>query len=361
MFKPKYTMNGLEIDDKMQSNGSIHSRALRVVLPSHLEYLSCPLYKILAITFDKEFEKSLNTMQRNQDAAGWVGVPSFTMTKTVFTAANAFIFFGPILSANPVFLEAALAYPEHLFLASEILSFVPSFLYPLVAPILMHNHRASNILVEHLSPVIEDRLRQAKNENNQPKPRDCIQFFIDSSTRSRDETWTTKKIVQVLLGTWFAAVHQPALTAVYALENLCRHPSLIDPLREEISSLLPDTNNTKPLSTAIESAPLLDAFLKESSRLHPSDSISVRRKVLTPYTFKDGTHILPGDVACVPLQAIMLDGTHYPSSTTFDPYRFLLPDQSKSATKVTDVVKPTSRFTDSTPTYPLWGLGKHSW
>jgi hypothetical protein len=56
-------------------------------------------------------------------------------------------------------------------------------------------------------------------------------------------------------------------------------------------------------------------------------------------------------VACVPSQAIMRDQAHYgTNSLVFDAFRFVSSDGEN-----------VSRFADASPTFPLWGLGRHSW
>ncbi|KAF7936355.1 uncharacterized protein EAE98_002574 [Botrytis deweyae] len=263
----------------------------------------------------------------------WTQLRSFTVAKKVTVAANSLIFFGEELSNNSEFLSAVLDYPEDLMITAEVLRFMPDSLAPLVAPVLMRNHKASKTLVDHLMLVVEDR----------PKPVDCIEFFIDANSLKNE--WSAQKIVQVIMGIWFAVVHQPALSIVYALEDLCEHPEYVGLLRVELAEMLSANEEN------LDSLPLLDSFLKESSRLHPSDSISVRRKVLQPFTFSDGTCLLPGDVACIPLQAIMRDSTYYSDSLTFNAFRFI--DENRT--------KNLSKFIDTSSTYPLWGLGKHAW
>lgn len=137
---------------------------------------------------------------------------SFTMAKKVMLAANSLTFFGEELSNNSKFLSAALEYPEDLMITVEVLRFTPDFLAPLVAPILMRNHKASKTLVDHLMPVVEDRLRRARSDEKHlgPKPVDCIEFFVDANSLKNE--WSAQKIVQVIMEVWFAAVHQPALS-----------------------------------------------------------------------------------------------------------------------------------------------------
>lgn len=208
----------------------------------------------------------------------------------------------------------------------------------------MRQHKASKVLVERLTPIVKRRLELKDFNSNLPsaKPVDCIEFFIDAN--SQKHTWSAQKMVQVIIGIWFASVHQPALSLIYALDDLCDYPEYVELLRKELET-------SSGIERALDSLPLLDSFLKESARLHPSDSISVRRKVLQPHRFSDGTDLCVGDVACVPLQAIMRDPTTYADCTRFDAFRFV-------DGKGTGNLK---RFTDTNPTYPLWGLGKRAW
>ncbi|KAI1120819.1 cytochrome P450 [Nemania abortiva] len=358
MFKPEYTMNGLEVQDTTSGNGNQHTRVFRVILTSYLPMLRHPLAHTIANAFSQEL--SVGKIRGDK-----VQVSAFAMAKRVMAAANAFVFFGETLSADPQFLDAALAYPEDLFFTAEILRLAPSLIHPILAPVLMRNHKASKTLVKYLSPVVEQRLRQARgnrssDRNQQSKPIDCIQFFVD--VNSHKDRWTAEKIVQVLLGTWFAAVHQPALTLVYALQDICDNVDYAELLREEIHTggySVGMDDPTSSLKSSLDDAPLLDAFLKESARMHPSDAISVRRKVLKPYTFADGTQLLPGDVACVPSQAMMRDEKHYSSSTTFSPSRFMTPKKNiKSG--YGEGFETASRFTSTDLRYPFWGLGRHS-
>lgn len=335
MFQPRYTMNGLAVEDRMSANGNLHSRVLRVILRSQLGHLQPSLYHIIYHSSKRFFEAGRELPN------GWTELQSFSLAKNIIAAANSQAFFGESLSAIPRFLKAALDYPEDLFKTAEMLRLIPSVLAPVVAPVLMRQHRASKVLVEHLTPVVKLRLKQSQSENRYlgAKPLDCIQFFIDANLQK--DPWSAHKLIQVLLGIWFAALHQPALSLAYALDDICNYPQYIELLRKELQTC----NVTEE---KLDSLPLLDSFLKESARLHPSDSISVRRKVLKPFKFSDGTPLFVGDVACVPLQAIMLDQSNYSESLRFDGFRFVDKDRIGS----------TNKFTDTSPTYPLWGLGK---
>lgn len=328
-------MNGLEVQNEMKSNGNVHTRVFRVILTSHLEKLQPLLRDTISRAFSHEIDSAIRVEEN------WRKLHGFSMAKRLITNVNSLVFFGDKLSQEPEFLLAAEQYLDDLFITAEIIRLVSAFLGPLVAPILMHQHKASKTMVRFLTPVVEQRIRQSGNRGvAEQKHIDCIQFFVDATSRKKE--WNATKIIQVLLGIWFASVHQPAMCLVYALDDLCDHSEHIDLLREEFKHSAQNGGGNLPL---------LDSFLKESARLHPSDAISVRRLVLRPYTFSDGTHVSAGDVACIPLQAILIDEKHYPNSMAFDAFRFL--DQTSKAN--------STPFTNASAQFPLWGLGRHAW
>ena len=80
-------------------------------------------------------------------------------------------------------------------------------------------------------------------------------------------------------------------------------------------------------------------------------SVSLRRKVIIPYTFSDGTQIVAGQWLCAPQRAIMRDPVNYPEATTFKGFRFANDDATRTISKLIDT---ESRFL-------YWGLGKRAW
>ncbi|RAH66074.1 putative cytochrome P450 [Aspergillus aculeatinus CBS 121060] len=371
MFQPKYTMNGLEYDDCMSANGTVHQRALQAELRSHLPALTQPLHNCIAQALTAEI-----TAHKPQSGE-WRAVPIFPMAKRLITAANALVFFGPEVSSDQVFLDAALEYPEHLMETAEALRLLPAWVAPFAAPYLMRRHRALKILLDRLTPVVEARIRKTSSSTTStttaPEHADCIQFFVNAAARKNQQhEWPAQRIIQVLLGVWFASVHQPAMCLFYALDDLCLHPEFTSALRDEVvraampqPTTITTTTTTTPQQPEINPnhLPLLTSFLKESARLHPTDSISLRRKVLQPFTLADGTTLAKNDVACIPLQPILRDPDLYADPHTFNPYRFIIPQDPAKANE--DTRNPTTRttssdFTDADVTFPIWGLGKRA-
>ena len=219
-------MSGLDVEDSMIANGTVHSRVFGVVLRFHLRELQSSLQQRIVKVF------SLEILAGTRHADGWTEIQSFSMAKRLITAAKSLVFFGQDLTDHSKFLAAALEYPDNLLTTAEILRLVPSALAPFLAPSLMGEYRVTKILINRLMPTIEARLRlrEQGGENLRTRPLDCNQFFIDANTQK--DPWSTQKTVQVLLGIWFAPVHQPALSLVYALDDLCKHPEYINPFKK---------------------------------------------------------------------------------------------------------------------------------
>ncbi|PYH86450.1 cytochrome P450 [Aspergillus uvarum CBS 121591] len=361
MFQPKYTMNGLEYDDCMSANGTVHQRALQAELRSHLPALTQPLHNCIAQALTAEI-----TAHKPQSGE-WRAVPIFPMAKRLITATNALVFFGPEVSSDQVFLDAALEYPEHLMETAEALRLLPAWAAPFAAPYLMRRHRALKILLDRLTPVVEARIRNTTT-TTASEHADCIQFFVNAAARkNKQHEWPAQRIIQVLLGVWFASVHQPAMCLFYALDDLCLHPEFTSALRDEVRATILTTTTSIAQQPEINPThlPLLTSFLKESARLHPTDSISLRRKVLQPFTLNDGTTLAKDDVACIPLRPILRDPELYPDPHTFNPYRFIITTPNNPGKLEEDNPTPTTRttsseFTDADVTFPIWGLGKRA-
>ncbi|ROW08458.1 hypothetical protein VMCG_03186 [Cytospora schulzeri] len=302
--------------------------------------------------FTEIFDAALRT------DGNWTCLPSLTTASKVVSAACMVVFFGPDLSADQEFCQAALAYPEELFHTAMFLLPLPSLLWPITSRWFVRNHRASDTMVACLTSAVAKR--QKRLNSQMPQGRDYLQFIIDSN--SQTDRLTTEDIVSIILRTWIIAVHETAVTSVNALESLCRHPEYIEPLRHETSAfgslgeldILTGGNGAKV--SELDEAPLLDSFLRESSRLNPPNSITMRRKAQTVVKFRDGTRILKGDMACASSQSIMRSNENYEEASNFSAWRFIEDCGHEASPRF----RNTTRFTGTELTYPLWGLGKHA-
>lgn len=97
--------------------------------------------------------------------------------------------------------------------------------------------------------------------------------------------------------------------------------------------------------------PFLDAFIKETVRYSPADSLSVRRKALQAYSFKSGDLSVAKDtVVCVDSRGILHDSSTYSAPDVFMPTRWM---QDGAGNRQGRMVP----FTEVSTEYPLWGFG----
>ncbi|CRG87276.1 Ent-kaurene oxidase [Talaromyces islandicus] len=332
LFKPKYTMYEFDVHDEMAANGSMHFRVLRTLLTANLPRMLPELHSMMQREFASE------VLQGYTKVDEWSRIPTFDVAKRLVARINSYLFVGKDLTENPVYLEAALAYPQEVFVTGEILQLTPEFLAPLVTSIATKQGKALKTMLRYLFPIVEERLRQReKGLLPSQRPLDCLQWIIDSSPTK--EKWDAKKVVQETLALWFGSVHQLSMAFVYALYDLVDNPSYITLLRDELASA-PDG-----WLSSLNNLPLLDSFLKESTRLSPSDSISLRRKALKTFKFSDGTVVPKGAWVCVPQRAVQRDAAYYENPEQFDGHRF---------------VNQGSALTDLDARFPFWGLGKRA-
>jgi cytochrome P450 len=77
-------------------------------------------------------------------------------------------------------------------------------------------------------------------------------------------------------------------------------------------------------------------------------------KVMTPFTFSDGSSVPPGNFICIPQEEIMNDAAIYPNPSKFDGFRFVESNNSEQLTS-------RLRFSHPSWMFPYWGTVKQAW
>ncbi len=104
--------------------------------------------------------------------------------------------------------------------------------------------------------------------------------------------------------------------------------------------------------------PLLDSFIKESTRVNPIEALSGRREALKDFYFSDGTKVKKGSWTSIPAKAILHDDQYFPDALKFNGFRFV-PKTAHVPTGVRKALQPEgpSKLTDLSPHYHNWGIG----
>ncbi|RWA06383.1 hypothetical protein EKO27_g8727 [Xylaria grammica] len=312
MLQPVYTMNGFNWFDRRGVEGIGFVRTLRTLLTNNLPFLVPSLGTLMQVRW-----KELMASSKVTNEIGSAQIYLYPAIMKLVVLLNARSLFGEDLIKNHRFMSSALRYVEETLLSAEVVKLLPSFLAPIVGGSLSRCLSSHKTFFDSLIPATEQRLRE-RNLKRQG--------------------------------------HQvPERTIVYVIHDLCLHPEYIEPIRRELEASYEYFERTG------QGLPLLDSFIKESTRLTPVESMSVRRRALQPFTLSDGTKVSVGEWACAPSAAINTHARYYPSPETFSGFRFvdpaILSDTHEYPTPPAMQTKP-SKLTDVDHSFLMWGTGR---
>ncbi|SMR61255.1 unnamed protein product [Zymoseptoria tritici ST99CH_3D1] len=238
---------------------------------------------------------------------------------------SSLIFLGPDFVHNKEWIRIAKNYTVDTFTAIAICRYIPALIRPLFVqflPLCRKVRRDYTTCANILAPVLASReaeLKAAKSESRPPNlPDDAIEWFRNAA-HGREYNQTD---VQVSLQV--ASIHTTTDLLAQAILNLCAHPEMVAPLREEAIAVLSTQGWQK---TALTSLHLLDSFLKETQRLKPINFTSLHRYATRDTTLSGGIHIPQGTNLGIHSYNLF-NPDIYTSPETFDGYRYLRLRQS---------------------------------
>ncbi|KAM7212431.1 cytochrome P450 [Rhypophila decipiens] len=365
MLQPVYTMNGFNWFDRRGVEGVGFVRTLRSLLTQNLPQLLPDLSRLARVRWAELLENKRTLRD------GAIHAPVYPMMLDLVVLMNARSLFGEDLIKDTRFMTSALSYVEETLLTAEIVKLLPRFLAPPVGGFLGWAPRSHKTFFQSLIPATEQRIRETERKrlgHTVPRRADCIQWIID--TAPKQNPWSAERVIYELMTIWFGSVHILSTTIVYAIHDLCLHPEYVEPLRQELETCYKEFERTGGCDAA-GALPLLDSFLKESARLTPVESMSVRRCDLQPYSLSTVTHSLQvGDWACAPSGAINLSATYYTSPDEFSGFRFVPPsmvpdddgwkkrDGSSTSSSSLPMQSTPSSLTDVDSSWLMWGTGR---
>ncbi|KAI1752381.1 cytochrome P450 [Xylaria castorea] len=343
MLQPIYTMNGFNWFDRRGVEGVGFVRTLRTLLTNNIPQLIPNLGALTRIRW-------ADLIASGKDVDGAVHVSLYPAMMNLVVLLNARSLFGEDLIKNDKFMASALGYVEETLFNAEIVKLLPSFLAPIVGGVLSRCLNSHKTFFRSLIPATEQRLREKDmkiNGHQIPQRTDCIQWIIE--TAPKQKPWSAERVIYELMAIWFGS------TIVYVIHDLCLHPEYIEPIRQEVETSYENFEQTG------RGLPLLDSFIKESTRLTPVESMSVRRRALQPFSLSNGTKVAIGEWACAPSGAINTHGEYYPSPETFSGFRFVEPSilsNSQAYTTPMAMQSKPSKLTDVDHSFLMWGTGR---
>ncbi|KAF2267498.1 cytochrome P450 [Lojkania enalia] len=333
MFGFKHTLNGYDHHEVNTAKSRLFGRLLQVQgtanLPKVFPFLTKRLNESLGVQ-----------LRQGKLTPNGISLPVANTVRVLASRLMGVTFFGENLSADPKFADALLRHPKDMVSCLAAFQVTPGFLSSAVHSLITRGGQSQKLILSKLAYI----LGPGYESWDEPLPLKELTFAWNMVQLTRDNPyWTSsEQLAQNLLGAWFAAAHQPWMNLDFITLSLCVHPEIQDALREEIGDL-------EGLDyERLQNMPLLDSFIKETVRLHPLDTMAVRRKALKDYTFVGGApFVKAGSTVCVSSYDKMHDDIDYPNPNSYQPRRFL---DTRSPVRGT-------KFTDVSEKFPVWGFG----
>ncbi|PQE04900.1 cytochrome P450 protein [Rutstroemia sp. NJR-2017a BBW] len=340
ILQPEYTMHKFNWAVSRNKDAVPLNRTLGTYLTNWMPNLLPELRYRLMVTFDRHIQAA---PLRNGMAQTPVSIqlkrirnPSlFPILIESVAQSNIVALFGEDLLQNKEFMKRGVGFIENTLIISEI-----------------------NFIFDTLNPIVEQRLEERERRKMGqvvPVHHDCIQWIIDGTTKA----WNAERIVHELIALWFGSVHITSTTAFFVLQDLCLHPEYIPMIRQDIERVGWDSFD----QSKGRDYPLLDSFMKESSRLNPVESMSTRRIALKPFGLSGGHQVPAGEWVCTAPRAMHRDPAFYVEASEFHGFRFVEPAIFEKFLSTTGFEIPehgkASEF-NSVPDWQLWGTGRNA-
>ncbi|KAG9310147.1 cytochrome P450 [Chiua virens] len=312
---------------------------------SHLTRSLSTLYPEIRDEISVAFEEVLN-LEDNE----WKSIPALRAIQRVVCRTSNRLFVGLPLCRDNDWLDLNLRFTLDVVQGGKTILRFPRFLAPLVAHFMTDVPGSTKRGMKHLGPIIEERLKCLKEYGVDwaDKPNDLLSWLLHDAPEGPERT--VRLLTTRVLTVNFAAIHTSSNSFAHALFFLAENPQYLQPLREEVESIVEKEGWSK---TSLGKMRKIDSFLKETQRLVGIGSVSLLRKALKDFTFSDGTFIPKGTSIVVPSRSLHLDNDNYENAHEFDPFRFSnMRGEEGEGTK--------HHFVSTSLEYLPFGHGKHA-
>jgi cytochrome P450 len=261
------------------------------------------------------------------------------------------VFLGLPLCRNRRWLQIATGYTVDIFVGSRLMRMAPEILRPIVYWFIPHCTRLRAQVRDArklIMPEVEKRKERVQKAleagQKPPKTADSIGWMYEiARARGREVDYVA---TQLTLS--FAAIHSTSESIAQVLIDICRNPEIIEPLRQEIITVVAENGWTH---AGIQKLRLMDSLLKESQRYTPVAAMSMNRYVEREFELSDGSVIPKGSRFFV--AGSYQDPAIYDNPEKFDAFRFankrLEPGQANAW-----------GYVATSASHMAFGLGKHA-
>ncbi|KAF7775649.1 hypothetical protein Agabi119p4_4042 [Agaricus bisporus var. burnettii] len=253
----------------------------------------------------------------------WVSIPCYKSAVHIISRVGARFFVGAKLSATRRFMDIMLCYGIHIIKGGFVISLFPEWLKPLVAHAIFNTEGKIREVEDFIRPIITERCEDNSDLRTDGDANDMISWLWNASPQ---EQRTVRDIAIRVIYLAVAATHNSSSLLTHVLLNLATYNTYVEPLREEISTIVQADGWTKE---AVDKMRKLDSFVKETQRLHGGDAAMIIRLAMSDFTFSDGTFIPKGSSLAVSGRAMNQDERCHADPLEFQGFRFVGKDPLK--------------------------------
>ncbi|CUS13653.1 unnamed protein product [Tuber aestivum] len=254
---------------------------------------------------------------------------------------------GMPMCQNKDYLESINEFSINVMRRATVIDTVPWFLRNIVSYFLK-NSTVEDVIMTHIGREFEARQKARWFQSSYDiVVSDAIQWILDAAP---PET-PILKLVQKLMLFNFASIHTSSISLAHILYDLAANPEFQDPVCAEIEEVLRAEGGwTKQALTKMRK---LDSIFRESLRMNGTNIVTLIRKVITPYTFIDGTFVSKGAWVGAATINIHYSPDLYKDPEKFDGFRFYKKRQLEGNAHHFQMASPTLD-------YLPFGFGKNS-
>lgn len=229
------------------------------------------------------------------------------------------VFAGPELARDPKWQDLILSYTVNLFNGVRALRTWPAFTRKFIHWFLPECRTCRKQLVlarELLQPILKKR-RQAAAESKaagRPTPAydDTIAWMEEIAAGRPFDPAATQLAFAI------SAMHTTTELLRQTLVDICLHPELIQPLRDEVEAAVGRNGWT---TAGMFQMRLMDSVIKETQRMKPGSLVNLERKATKDVTLPGGTKLRKGTNIAVDT-ANMWNPEVFENPGKYDGYRF---------------------------------------
>lgn len=238
---------------------------------------------------------------------------------------SARIFLGKPLCRDEEWLEISTQFTENVFVSLVFLRLFPMWTHGFLTWFMpsaykgdAYVERAKTLLVPEI-----DRRRKAK-ANGLVESEDCkhnlLSWMMEIAEAEEGEASALAHLEVVMS---LASIHTSQMNAVHCLYDLLAHPEYLEPIREEIRTVVRQEGSwmkwEKPAFTKLRK---LDSFMRESQRFNPPTLLSMHRVLLQDARMSDGILLPKGAHISMAVNSIQNDPDVTPEPEKFDGFRY---------------------------------------